>query len=50
MKPNHIQYHETRAALHRAKPRSERRSILSGRLIQLMTKQLKAENKRKVRG
>jgi len=40
------QYQETLAASRRCKPRSERKTILTRRLVDLMTRRLKAEVKK----
>lgn len=40
------QYRETRAQAQRCKPRSERKTILTRKLVDLMTRQLKIENRR----
>lgn len=39
------QYCETRLLVSRAKPRSERRVLLTRRLVDLMTRQLRIENR-----
>lgn len=41
------QYHQTRQQLQRTKPRSERRTILTRKLVDLMTRQLKIENRKR---
>lgn len=41
------QYHETRAAAQRCKPRSERRTKLQERLAGLMLRQLRIENRKR---
>lgn len=43
MKTIAAQYHETLAQLRRAKPRSERSAVLTRKLRDLMTRQLKKE-------
>lgn len=45
MKTVAAQYHETHAEARRCKPRSERKAILTGRLIHLMRRQLAIEDK-----
>jgi hypothetical protein len=45
MKTISAQYHETLAAVRRAKPRSERRVVLLKRLQNLMTRQLRIESR-----
>jgi hypothetical protein len=39
------QYHETRAQAQKCKPRSERRAVLTRKLRDLLTRQLRKENK-----
>jgi len=45
MKPIAKQYQETLAAARRCKPRSERKTVLTRRLVDLMTRQLRKEIK-----
>jgi len=42
------QYFEVRAQVQRTKPRSERRTILTRKLVDLMTRQLKIEVRNRV--
>jgi hypothetical protein len=53
MKPVSLQYHETRAEAQRCKPHSERKTVLTGRLTELLRRQIALEDKedrRKARG
>ena len=43
MKTIAAQYHETRAQAQRCKPRSERKAVLTRKLRDLMTRQLRKE-------
>ena len=47
MKPIAKQYFETLAQAKKTKPRSERRTILTRRLVDLMTRQLRKEARQK---
>lgn len=46
MKTIALQYHETRSQAHRCKPRSNRKIVLTRKLRDLMTRQLKIENRK----